>query len=119
MSFALRVCVLYACDHRQVAITDADGTRYARDPKRIAVYYLTGWFPIDVLSIAVSSVDYVTISTGGGATGDLDNLRTLRVLRALRLIKLSKLITGQRIIKRWETKVRAHRLLITPAHLTG
>ena len=40
------------------------------------------------------------------APSELENLRTLRVLRALRLIKLSKLITGQRIIKRWETKVR-------------
>ena len=76
---------------------------------------MTGWLTIDVLSVAVSAVDYLTIANAGagGATSagaprtasDLDNVRALRVLRALRLIKLSKLITGQRILKRWETKL--------------
>ena len=94
-----------------VAITDDSGTRYVSSPHRIARHYLKGWFTVDVLSIAVSAVDYVTIAAGstgemeGSSEEVLDNIRTLRVLRALRLIKLSKLLTGARIIKRWETKV--------------
>lgn len=99
----------------QIPITDEFGTRYTADARRIALHYLTGWLTIDVLSVAVSAVDYLTIANAGagGATSagaprtasDLDNVRALRVLRALRLIKLSKLITGQRILKRWETKL--------------
>jgi hypothetical protein len=89
----------------KVAITDIMGTRIVSDPLVIAQHYARGWLLIDFLSIAVSAVDYVGIAAGTTASSNLDNLRTLRVLRALRLIKLSKLLTGQRIIKRWETKV--------------
>lgn len=95
-----------------VQITDKNGTRYVSDPGLIASQYLRTWFPIDILSIAVAAVDYVGISSqssgeeeGGSATSDVDSLRSLRVLRALRLIKLSKLISGQKIIKRYETRV--------------
>lgn len=90
-----------------VPITDAFGTRWVSDSRVIARHYLAGWFGIDLLSIAVSAVDYISLSNifGGENQESLDNLRTLRVLRALRLVKLSKLLTGQRIIKRWETKV--------------
>lgn len=83
-------------------ISDKHGTRYVSDPRVIALHYLRGWFPIDLLSIAVSAVDYVGISSGND---DASDLRTLRVLRALRLIKLSKLISGQRLIKRYETRI--------------
>lgn len=94
-----------------VSITDNTGTRWVSHPWVIAKHYLKGWFFIDLLSIGVASIDYLpllrdtdsALSDNGGS--EVDNLRTLRILRALRLIRLSKLITGQRIIKRWETKV--------------
>ena len=90
-----------------VPITDAFGTRWVSNPGRIAKHYMRGWFGVDLLSIAVSAVDYVSLGNVFEADSQesLDNLRTLRILRALRLVKLSKLLTGQRIIKRWETKV--------------
>lgn len=88
----------------KVTVTDKLGTRTISDPRLIAKRYIFGWFPIDVMSVAVASVDFISIASEHG-NGDLDNLRTLRILRALRLIKLSKLLTGQRILKRWETKV--------------
>ena len=94
-----------------VQITDKNGTRYVSDPVLIANQYMRTWLPVDLLSIAVAAVDYIGISSVSNPEGtgeresDVDSLRGLRVLRALRLVKLSKLISGQRLIKRYETRV--------------
>ena len=68
-------------------------------PSRIALHYLSGWFFLDFVSIAVSGVDLYGVTLGsatmdtpdnGSASSDgggLTGLRALRALRALRLIK--------------------------------
>ena len=107
-------------------VSTMDGVRWVSDPKRLCRHYLQGWFFVDVLSVAVSSFDFVIIigaahgefggASGGGSGGasggepaldvqSFSDLRALRVLRALRLIKLVKILTAFRVFRRWEIKV--------------
>ena len=57
--------------------------------------------------------DSAAVDSGGNP---VDNLRMLRVLRALRLIKLTKLITGLRVIKRWEVKIAINYSALSYSH---
>ena len=90
--------------------------------------YLTGWFLIDVLSVApsafdiyelaspkaspleLSSKDLVDSSNGtslldeGDGGGNLKVVKVLRVVRTLRLFKLLRLMRGSRMMKRWATR---------------
>ena len=105
-------------------VSTMDGLRWVSDPKRLCLVYLKGWFIIDLLSVSVSSLDFIIIFgaagsvssslgsslAGGDSTGAVDvesfsDLRALRVLRALRLIKLVKILTAFRVFRRWEIKV--------------
>jgi len=79
-----------------------DGVVWIQDPYKVAKHYLKGWFLIDFLSIGISSLDYLGI---GSENASIDELRILRVLRALRLIKLAKLLTGVKLVQRYEAKV--------------
>jgi len=105
-----------------VSVSTAEGTMWVSSPAKISRIYLRGWFPIDAASIGVSVFDYIGLEefsiaesvassnasdgvTDASNAAGLSQLRTLRVLRALRLIKLSKLLTGLRVVKRWEVKV--------------
>ena len=63
--------------------------------------YMTGWFPIDLVSTFISVVDIYGLYAEGA---DLNSLRILRALRALRLIKLVRVARASRIFKRWETR---------------
>jgi hypothetical protein len=91
------------CALQVTPITDHNGTRYVSDMRIVAHHYVRSWFLIDLLSIAVSSFDYVGLLLG--SQDSLQNFKVLRTLRTLRLIKLAKLITGLRVIKRWEVKI--------------
>ena len=88
------------------------------DPTAIAVHYLKGWFPIDLVSVGISGIDvYVVISERVAAQsvakaddGDdtLNSLRTLRIVRVLRffrVVKLVRLVRAARIFARWENKI--------------
>ena len=77
------------------------GTTWVESPTLIAKNYLLSWFPLDVLCVAISSVDFLSLS---GST-DASDLRILRVLRALRLIKLFRMLRASRLIKHWEIKL--------------
>jgi hypothetical protein len=76
--------------------------RWVSSPRKIARAYLVGWFPIDITSIGVASVDYIALFQ---SSNELSDLRVLRTLRVLRLIKLVKLLTASKIIRRYEVKV--------------
>ena len=69
----------------------------------IARNYLSGWFTIDVLSIAVSAGDVVKLSMDS-ASGSSSTIMILKLLRVLRLIKMVRLLRASRIWKRWETR---------------
>ena len=86
------------------------GYIWVSDMRVIARTYLRSWFTIDVLSIGVSAIDFISLADSDSITTEsmsagLSDLRALRILRALRLIRLMKLLTSARVIKRWEVKV--------------
>ena len=86
--------------------------KYILDPNTIAVHYLKTWFPLDLLSVAISGIDiYVVAQSGDGGgsnTDTLNNLRTLRIVRVLRffrVLKLLRVMRAARIFARWESKI--------------
>ena len=77
-------------------------------PRRIARRYVTSaWFPLDVLSLSVASLDFIeldVVQQQFDVGESFGNLKVLRVLRALRLIKLVRLVRGSKILQRWEVR---------------
>lgn len=68
--------------------------------------YLTSWFLLDVLSVAVSALDILAVSPDEGAVKRVvANLVGLKMLRVLRLLKLARLLRSSRIVMRWATRV--------------
>ena len=78
------------------------GSVWVARPCAIARHYLTGWFPLDFVSVAVSGFDFVTLFSD---SQEFSDLKILRVLRVLRLIKLARLLRASRILKRYETRM--------------
>jgi len=102
------------------SLANPDGSRWEDDPRTIAYNYLTGWFAIDVVSIATSAFDVYALAVvpamaadGASATSSTDEetrallsrLKILRTIRVLRLVKVVRLLKTSRMLKRWETKV--------------
>ena len=112
----LNFCLVYQ--------SGADGDLiYEEDPKKIVIHYLTGWFTLDIVSVAVSAVDIYAVNlaahqgTRDGVntlpnTGSLNGVRALRALRALRMIKLVRLFRASRILKHVESKVEINYSLL-------
>ena len=100
-----------AYEHMDAKNADGAGVFHTHeliwDRQRIWKHYLTGAFPIDVLSILPSTFDIIPLlmSDEDGNTDRVSRVRTLRALRALRLIKLARLLRAQRVIARWSTRV--------------
>ena len=100
-----------------VTVYTNDVDVWITDPTAIAVHYLKGWFPIDLISVGISGIDvYVVISeriaTQSAESADdddtLNSLRTLRIVRVLRffrVVKLVRLVRAARIFARWENKI--------------
>ena len=82
----------------------AYGTRWVRDATEIVWHYLTHWFLLDFLSVAVALFDIIPVVNGSGSD-NVGSLRSLRMMRILRLIKLVRLLRASRLFQRWETKV--------------
>ncbi len=105
------------------SLSNPDGSRWEDNPSTIICNYLSGWFSIDVLSIATSGFDIYTLAnqpsaavsgdaTSAASTSDdeetralLSRLKILRTIRVLRLVKVLRLLKTSRMLKRWETKV--------------
>ena len=102
------------------------GARWVDSPKQIVKHYLKGWFALDLFSILLMTIDFITITSSGGG-GDscgsdqevevrddeessLTALRVLRVLRALRLIKLVRLVRSSRMFTRWQARAQHEHL---------
>jgi len=66
---------------------------------RIAQSYLSGWFPIDFISL----LPYDLFSVLGEADGPTSSLKGFRVLRVLRLIKMLRLLRANRVLEHFET----------------
>jgi len=90
---------------------DVNGTHWVRSPRRIAWHYVTTWFPLDLLAMAPSAVDFLNkgedVSYGDEEHSEetARNLLMLRVIRALRLMKLLRLVRATRVIKRWAARI--------------
>jgi hypothetical protein len=87
------------------------GATWVIRPWPIAINYLKGWFAIDLLSVAVSAFDFLTVTGDDGST--FEDFKILRVLRVLRLVKLVRLLRASRMLKRWETRTSQS---TTPPH---
>ena len=90
--------------------SDEQGAHWVMSPKKIALHYLGGWFTIDFICIAVSSVEFVAIARSGASSesredDELATLQLLRNLRALRLVKLVRLMRASRMAKHWEVRM--------------
>lgn len=75
-------------------------------------HYLCSWFPLDLVSILVSTFDIIPVvaaavarDSAGDGLSALQSLTPLRLLRALRLLRLLRLSKVSRILKRWETEM--------------
>jgi voltage-gated potassium channel Kch len=64
------------------------------DPRKIAMKYMSGWFPVDVISIFPFDLLGILMDSdsSGGEGGSASDLKVLRVVRCLRLIKLIRLL---------------------------
>jgi len=67
---------------------------------KIAKHYLTGWFPIDFVSIIPFSLIGSLFNSK-----ELDQLKILRIIRLARLAKLLRIFKSSRIIKRYQSHV--------------
>ena len=111
--FFIDICLNFALMYPAHA-TSTYAAGWVSNPRRIAKNYLSTWFAVDFVSVAVSFFDFLAICFGAAdeceaakmATGtNLTNMRVLRALRALRLLKLARILRASRILKRWETRV--------------
>ena len=69
-------------------------------PRRIAMKYLRGWFPIDV--VACLPLSYINQLSGEGGGSNVKAFKTLRLFRLAKLLRLARI---RRIIKRWEESI--------------
>ena len=77
---------------------------WVTDRKSIAIHYLSGWFLIDVFSIAPSLFDIIPIlnaynaaaraADGEDAGKGTSGLKALKIVRVLRFVKLVRLARG-------------------------
>jgi len=94
--FSSKTGMLYVASHRKIVLR----------------YVLSVWFPLDILSILPSAMDFVNFevsssgedSTEAGATA-INPFLILRILRATRLIKLIRLVKYQRIYRRMVSRI--------------
>ena len=100
--FLLDVLLNFFLAYPADAEQSSEGAHWVTIPSRIRYHYLCGWFAVDIVSTATSIFDLVDyFSDGEGLT----KFMVLRVVRAARLLKLMRLVRGQRLLRRWETRV--------------
>eukprot|EP01044_Picomonas_judraskeda_P001146 COSAG03_NODE_63_length_15223_cov_32.095940_5_plen_939_part_00 len=75
------------------------------DQKKIAVKYLTSWFPIDVVScLPVMYIEMLIYGAEGRARPDLIALKTFRLLRMAKLLRLARI---KALLARLENRYKA------------
>merc|ERR1719487_1732234 len=77
------------------------GIETVRDQRKLARLYLTGWFPIDLVSI----LPFDMLGCWMDTVDTLKKLRFLRMFRLLRLVKLVRLFRSSQILQRWEASL--------------
>lgn len=90
----------------QFIVSHPDPTRGGkpfRDPVENAMYYLKGWFWIDLFSILPLDLT-VALSGDNGNRSPLAKLKLLKVVRLLRLMRLLKLARLQRVMDEVRSK---------------
>ena len=72
--------------------------------QKIIWNYFSGWFVVDVMSIAPSGFDFVSLGQRQ-ADDTTSKLKALRLIRILRLFKLIRLLRTSRIFRRWKAQL--------------
>ena len=88
-------------------IKTRDG-RTVRSHSRIAYYYLTGWFPLDLISVLPIDVAETTglfASLAGPDAADQGVTKIMRMVRLLKLLKLLRVLRASRVLNRFQTRV--------------
>ena len=95
---------------------------WVTDLREIALFYVKGWFWIDLVSVVPydfvgldwnacggeASMPSTDDSSGSGGGGDLgQQLKIIRMVRLLRLLKLARILKASRIMQAWESKLLA------------
>lgn len=103
------VCVLsVCCRYQRHDAFDYNEDIWEKRLERIAKRYLRTWFSFDLLSIAPSAFDYITVvehMSGLNKKSRAQGGRMLRVLRVLRVLKLARLVRSSRLVRRLLSKV--------------
>jgi len=74
------------------------------DLRSIGFLYLTGWFPVDLVSVLpFDSVSFVLQTVDPTASESLSTLKILRIIRLARLIKLLRVVRASRLLNRYES----------------
>lgn len=89
------------------------GTSQVSTHKEVVKHYLTTWFGLDFITLALPlSLDLSAL--GGDQSSDQSGKdpepgKLLRVLRVLRLVKLMRLLRASRVVERWRSRVAISR----------
>ena len=83
-----------------VAFWDEQQAAYNFSLKAVAVNYLRGWFPLDLISIAPFDTVSALVHTSNQTAQ-----RALSVIRLFRLLKLLRILRAGRIFKRLESQI--------------
>jgi hypothetical protein len=75
--------------------------RLILDIKQISYTYLTGWFPLDILSVLPFELIQYVVPTSSAAEeeGNLGELALLKFVRLTRLLKLLRVMRANRKLK--------------------
>ena len=104
--FTFDVALQFVLMYPHQGSSPQDTVRWIHEPELIAKNYLRTWFTIDIVSIGVSGLDFLSVkSIAGEQDGGLASFKVFRVIRVARLIKLVRLVRSSRIMKRLESRV--------------
>ena len=98
--FSIGIVLNFLTPYRESAML---GGGAVKSHKRIARNYLTGWFPIDFISML--PVSYVLMAVDTSAISNASVIRLIRIIRLLRLLKLARILRASRIFSRWENEL--------------
>ena len=105
-------------------ITTRDGDKkWVSDRATLVRHYLHGWMLIDLVSIAVSFFDFLPFIVGAegarAGTASPVDLKLLRVLRTLKIVRMVKLLTGSRVIRKYEVRVAINYAMLSLMQCIG
>ena len=99
------ICDMFMSFFLPYRTAPARGGMWVYDNRKIAINYLTSWFPLDLLTGIPFDFVISTIIAGNSSNDDAPNAAfsssMLQLLRVMRIAKLARILRASRIYKRW------------------